>query len=305
MESRFIHRPKAWTLAAAGLAAGLGLWAGLSVPDVVSAQRPGAPTPLPTATPVPLGPQFCGVTDDGGIVRLQLSFDRRQVLWMEIHTTGHVSMSTRERCGGIPAPISFAPETAGQFIFRCDLEREDCRSVYRPWQQTPTPRPSATPWPTPRSPAPGSTPVVKPTQPPREPQPPRPEPPAPPPEPPPPEPPGCPRPPCLARDSSASVEGIAALLDQAPASEPRFAPDQIRTPTPRVTPRSTAGPTAVRICRQVEIKDVSITGRFLSPDYAEGSFEFLIDRFNAGGYAGQGRVSGRWQAWHPAVAPCP
>ena len=259
----------------------------LGRPEAARAQR------QPAKTPIPPGPIFCGVTSHDGKVRLQLSQDERFVLWMEfLHEERFVS--TRERCNGGVAPINEAA-----FIFKCDASYQECRNV-----NDPTPRatycpvapcgpgreplrPTATPrivgYPTPcRAPCragepryPTRVPTSRPPNPPG-PNPPGPKPQDPPPEPPPPgRPGGCPRPPCFLPAQPAPQEFAGRL----PMTERR-------------------------ICNKITVEDVVITGKVLSPDFMEGSYTFFRERITGKGSSREREV-GFWQAWHPAVAPCP
>jgi len=227
--------------------------------------------------PTPVGPQFCGMTSDGGSVRLQLSFDRTRVEWMEFHTTTDVSMSTLERCEARPALIVQEGDNKGQFIYRCDIANSLCYSRNVD-DRTPIPPPPT------HTPAPPSPPLATREPSPPAPREPRPEPSAPREPEPDPRNPRCAKPPCV-------LEGLP-------------------TNTPRVTPRFPPPRSTTTVCREVEVKDVLVTGKLITVDYAEGTFDFLIEKYPRRSEAPRGsfnrdRVIGTWQAWHPLRAPCP
>jgi len=84
-------------------------------PGRVAAGRSKAPV-------VPAGALWCGITNDGGSVNLQLTADLRFVDWVEVRTARGI-ISTRE---GTFSGIGRAQIAESKFIFRQQHDEEEC-----------------------------------------------------------------------------------------------------------------------------------------------------------------------------------
>ncbi len=115
MNVSIFHKTTTRVLALLALAFGFGLLAGQ--PQVTQAQWGTGITPA--------GPAWCGVTDQGGTVRFELTSDLRFVDWIEIRQPipAPLTISTLE---GEYRGTGRAQIAADQFIFRRDIEETEC-----------------------------------------------------------------------------------------------------------------------------------------------------------------------------------
>lgn len=120
----FMHRPTARILSMIVLAAfGAGILLAAQARQLAAQRRAPAP--------VPAGQNWCGLADSGGVVRFELTPDKRFVQWIEIGTErGLLTTNEGRRYDATKQPI-----VDGQFIFRRDNRETQCtpdRSPGRP-----------------------------------------------------------------------------------------------------------------------------------------------------------------------------